>query len=173
MLLALALSAITALLIFSIVLNLRDWHWRADIETVEGLRKFRRLGYERIELERRRNRQGRSFRHKGYMTDDDYITVPLDAPLVQHHPAATFSLSGSNNNFDMLRVIGWKDGQRHTVYIIYYTKEICSRLKALVDKLNQELQPATKLPPAAKLPPAQEFPGAEETPQGLKTPEEF
>ena len=135
------LGLLYALIAFSIVLNLRDWRWRADIETADGLRKFRRIGYERLQLERRRQRQGRSVRKKGYLTDDDYITVALDAPFAEARTSGSGILFGADNGcFEQLRVLGWKDGRSHTVYTIYANEATCRRLKALVDELNRELQ---------------------------------
>ena len=138
------LGLIDVLIAFSIVLNLRDWRWRADIETADGLRKFRRIGYERLQLERRRQRQGRSVRKKGYLTDDDYITVALDAPFAEAKTGSGTLFTADNGCFEQLRVLGWKDGQCHTVYTIYANGETCRRLKALVDELNRELQAAAR-----------------------------
>lgn len=134
------LGLLYALIAFSIVLNLRDWRWRADIETADGLRKFRRIGYERLQLERRRQRQGRSIRKKGYLTDDDYITVALDAPFTEAKTGTRTLFTADNGCFEQLRVLGWKDGRSHTVYTIYANEATCRRLKALVDELNRELQ---------------------------------
>jgi len=47
-----AFFAFFSLLIFSLILNIRDWRWMADIEMEAGQKKLANINYERLELSR-------------------------------------------------------------------------------------------------------------------------
>ncbi len=125
--------AVGAVLVLSLVLNMRDWKWRADIETHEGRKKLRSLCYERLELVRLRLKKYRRYYHP----DSDYTIIPLDAPPRKKRDAYTnayfFRL---DDEFDDLRVYGWKNGQRHFVYKTYFNKERLASVQKIVDSYN-------------------------------------
>ena len=135
----LAIFVITALLILSLVLNMREWKWRADIETHEGRKKIRSLAYERLELVRLRLKKYR----RGYHLDSDYMEIPLDAPPRKAKNALEAGASAYffrlDDEFDDLRVYGWKEGVRHLVYKTYFNDERLSRVKEIVDRYNDSL----------------------------------
>lgn len=117
MLLGLLLSLlIFVLMIFSLILNIRDWRWRTDIETDKGQLKLAKIAYERLELSRWRVSHWNNFLQKS-----EYLKVRLDAPaeLVSH-----------------LRVFGIKDGESHLVFVTYYTPDRLKAIQKIVDEYN-------------------------------------
>lgn len=139
---------ISAAAVASLIINIRDLKWRADIQTYEGRRKLSRLGYERLEMIRLRLKTYR----RGWHADSDYTVVPLDAPMKasRPQPAETWkSVTGltsfdspfgfqSEEKFDELRVYGYKNGERHLAYTYAYYPENYSDIKNKVDAYNKK-----------------------------------
>ena len=144
------LLGIIASLIFSaaaasVVINVRECKWRADIQTYEGAKKIDKLGYEKLILERYRAKS----HHRTYRSESDYIAVPLDAPMregrkLKENWIAINGLSSivdssvfaSDPPFDELRVYGIKDGERHLVRTYAYYPENYRDIKARVEAYN-------------------------------------
>ena len=144
------LLGIIASLVFSaaaasIVVNVREFKWRADIQTYEGAKKLDKLGYEKLILERYRAKS----HHKTYRSESDYIAVPLDAPMregrkLKENWIAINGLSSivdssvfaSDPPFDELRVYGIKDGERHLVRTYAYYPENYRDVRARIEAYN-------------------------------------
>ena len=144
------LLGIIASLVFSaaaasIVINVREWKWRADIQTYEGAKKLDKLGYEKLILERYRAKS----HHRTYRSESDYIAVPLDAPMregrnLKENWIAINGLSSivdgsvfaSDPPFDELRLYGVKDGVRRLVRKYAYYPENYRDIKARVESYN-------------------------------------
>ena len=144
------LLGIIASLVFSaaaasIVINVRECKWRADIQTYEGAKKIDRIGYEKLILERYRAKS----HHRTYRSESDYIAVPLDAPMregrkLKENWIAINGLSSivdssvfaSDPPFDELRVYGIKDGKRHLVRTYAYYPENYRDVSARVEAYN-------------------------------------
>jgi len=106
----------------SLIINIKNLKWRADVQTYEGRAKLVKIGYERLELVRMRP----VTYHRGYHADSDYVTVPLDEPMKAPRGTAggTWkSVTGvtafdsplgfqTEDVFDELRVYGWKEGRK-------------------------------------------------------------
>ena len=138
---ALVFSAAAA----SVVVNVREFQWRADIQTYEGAKKLDKLGYEKLILERYRAKS----HHRTYRSESDYIAVPLDAPMregrkLKENWIAINGLSSiidssvfaSDPPFDELRVYGIKDGERHLVRTYAYYPENYRDVSARVEAYN-------------------------------------
>ena len=144
------LLAIIASLVFSaaaasLVINVRELKWRADIQTYEGAKKLDKLGYEKLILERYRAKS----HHRTYRSESDYIAVPLDAPMregrkLKENWIAINGLSSivdgsvfaSDPPFDELRLYGIKDGVRRLVRKYAYYPENYRDIKARVESYN-------------------------------------
>ena len=140
------LLGIIASLVFSAaVVNVREWKWRADIQTYEGAKKLDKLGYEKLILERYRAKS----HHRTYRSESDYIAVPLDAPMregrkLKENWIAINGLSSivdgsvfaSDPPFDELRLYGVKDGVRRLVRKYAYYPENYRDIKARVESYN-------------------------------------
>ena len=144
------LLGIIASLVFSsaaasIVINVREWKWHADIQTYEGAKKIDKLGYEKLILERYRAKS----HHRTYRSESDYIAVPLDAPMregrnLKENWIAINGLSSivdgsvfaSDPPFDELRLYGVKDGVRRLVRKYAYYPENYRDIKARVESYN-------------------------------------
>jgi len=144
------LLGIIASLIFSaaaasVVVNVREFKWRADIQTYEGAKKLDKLGYEKLILERYRAKS----HHRTYRSESDYIAVPLDAPMregrkLKENRIAINGLSSivdssvfaSDPPFDELRLYGVKDGVRRLVRKYAYYPENYRDIKARVESYN-------------------------------------
>lgn len=144
------LLGIIASLVFSaaaasVVINVRELKWRADIQTYEGAKKLDKLGYEKLILERYRAKS----HHRTYRSESDYIAVPLDAPMregrkLKENWIAINGLSSivdgsvfaSDPPFDELRVYGIKDGERHLVRTYAYYPENYRDVSARVEAYN-------------------------------------
>jgi len=129
----------------SVVINVRECKWRADIQTYEGAKKIDRIGYEKLILERYRAKS----HHRTYRSESDYIAVPLDAPMregrkLKENWIAINGLSSivdssvfaSDPPFDELRVYGIKDGERHLVRTYAYYPENYRDVSARVEAYN-------------------------------------
>ena len=129
----------------SVVINVRECKWRADIQTYEGAKKIDRIGYEKLILERYRAKS----HHRTYRSESDYIAVPLDAPMregrkLKENWIAINGLSSivdssvfaSAPPFDELRVYGIKDGERHLVRTYAYYPENYRDVSARVEAYN-------------------------------------
>ena len=138
---ALVLSAITA----SLIVNLRELKWYADIQTCEGEKRLDKIGYEKLILKRFRSKS----HHRTYRSESDYIAVPLDAPMregrkLKENWIAINGLSSivdgsvfaSDPPFDELRLYGIKDGERHLVRTYAYYPENYRDIKARVEAYN-------------------------------------
>lgn len=138
---ALVLSAITA----SLIVNLRELKWYADIQTCEGEKRLDKIGYEKLILERYRAKS----HHRTYRSESDYIAVPLDAPMregrkLKENWIAINGLSSivdgsvfaSDPPFDELRLYGIKDGVRRLVRKYAYYPENYRDIKARVEAYN-------------------------------------
>ena len=144
------LLCIIAALVFSaavasVVINVREWKWRADIQTYEGEKKLDTTGYENRMLERYRAKS----HHRTYRSESDYIAVPLDAPMregrkLKENWIAINGLSSivdgsvfaSDPPFDELRLYGVKDGVRRLVRKYAYYPENYRDIKARVEAYN-------------------------------------
>ena len=144
------LLGIIASLVFSaaaasVVINVRELKWRADIQTYEGAKKIDKLGYEKLILERYRAKS----HHRTYRSESDYIAVPLDAPMregrkLKENWIAINGLSSivdssvfaSDPPFDELRVYGIKDGERHLVRTYAYYPENYRDVRARIEAYN-------------------------------------
>ena len=144
------LLCIIASLVFSaaaasVVINVRECKWRADIQTYEGAKKIDKLGYEKLILERYRAKS----HHRTYRSESDYIAVPLDAPMregrkLKENWIAINGLSSivdgsvfaSDPPFDELRLYGIKDGVRRLVRKYAYYPENYRDIKARVEAYN-------------------------------------
>jgi len=144
------LLGIIASLVFSaaaasVVINVRELKWRADIQTYEGAKKIDKLGYEKLILERYRAKS----HHRTYRSESDYIAVPLDAPMregrkLKENWIAINGLSSivdgsvfaSDPPFDELRLYGVKDGVRRLVRKYAYYPENYRDIKARVESYN-------------------------------------
>ena len=144
------LLGIIASLVFSaaaasVVINVREYKWRADIQTYEGAKKIDKLGYEKLILERYRAKS----HHRTYRSESDYIAVPLDAPMregrkLKENWIAINGLSSivdssvfaSDPPFDELRVYGIKDGERHLVRTYAYYPENYRDVSARIEAYN-------------------------------------
>lgn len=144
------LLGIIASLVFSaaaasVVINVRELKWRADIQTYEGAKKLDKLGYEKLILERYRAKS----HHRTYRSESDYIAVPLDAPMregrkLKENWIAINGLSSivdgsvfaSDPPFDELRLYGVKDGVRRLVRKYAYYPENYRDIKARVESYN-------------------------------------
>lgn len=138
----------SAAVVASLIINIRDFKWRADIQTYEGRKKLRRLGYERLEMIRLRLKTYR----RGWHADSDYIAVPLDAPMKTSRPQSAGTWKSvteltsfdspfgfqSEERFDELRVYGYKNGEKHLVYTYAYYPENYSDVKNKVDAYNKK-----------------------------------
>ena len=140
---ALVLSAITA----SLIVNLRELKWYADIQTCEGEKRLDKIGYEKLILERYRAKS----HHRTYRSESDYIAVPLDAPMregrnLKENWIAINGLSSivdgsvfaSDPPFDELRLYGVKDGVRRLVRKYAYYPENYRDIKARVEAYNAQ-----------------------------------
>ena len=136
---ALVFSAAAA----SVVVNVREFQWRADIQTYEGAKKLDKLGYEKLILERYRAKS----HHRTYRSESDYIAVPLDAPMregrkLKENWIAINGLSSivdsSDPPFDELRLYGVKDGVRRLVRKYAYYPENYRDIKARVEAYNAQ-----------------------------------
>lgn len=138
---ALVLSAIAA----SLIVNLRELKWYADIQTCEGEKRLDKIGYEKLILKRFRAKS----HHRTYRSESDYIAVPLDAPMredrkLERNWIAINGLSSlvdssvfaSDPPFDELRVYGMKDGERHLVRTYAYYPENYRDIKARAEAYN-------------------------------------
>ena len=146
------LLGIIASLVFSaaaasVVINVRELKWRADIQTYEGAKKIDRIGYEKLVLERYRAKS----HHRTYRSESDYIAVPLDAPmregrkLERNRIAANLisslinaSIFAGDPPFDELRLYGIKDGVRRLVHTYAYYPENYRDIKARVEAYNAQ-----------------------------------
>ena len=144
------LLAIIASLVFSaaaasLVINVRELKWRADIQTYEGAKKLDKLGYEKLILERYRAKS----HHRTYRSESDYIAVPLDAPMREGRKRkenwilinglssiVDSSVFASDPPFDELRVYGIKDGVRRLVRKYAYYPENYRDIKVRVEAYN-------------------------------------
>lgn len=144
------LLAIIASLVFSaaaasLVINVRELKWRADIQTYEGAKKLDKLGYEKLILERYRAKS----HHRTYRSESDYIAVPLDAPMREGRKLkenwilinglssiVDSSVFASDPPFDELRVYGIKDGERHLVRTYAYYPENYRDVSARIEAYN-------------------------------------
>ena len=143
--LVLLFSAVTGL---SIIINIRDTRWHADIQTYDGRTKLLKLGYERLEMARLRPKTYR----RGYHADSDYSIIPLDAPMrtersktnrVWKSITKLTSLDSpfgfqSEDRFDELRVYGYKNGQKHLVYTYAYYPENYNDIQNKITAYNKK-----------------------------------
>jgi len=144
------LLGIIASLVFSaaaasVVINVRELKWRADIQTYEGAKKIDKLGYEKLILERYRAKS----HHRTYRSESDYIAVPLDAPMREGRnlkenwitinglsSIVDGSVFASDPPFDELRLYGVKDEVRRLVRKYAYYPENYRDIKARVEAYN-------------------------------------
>ena len=138
---SLVFSAITA----SLIVNLRELKWYADIQTCEGEKRLDKIGYEKLILKRFRAKS----HHRTYRSESDYIAVPLDAPMREERKLdqnwiainglssiVDSSVFASDPPFDELRVYGIKDGVRHLVRTYAYYPENYRDIKARAEAYN-------------------------------------
>jgi hypothetical protein len=132
----------------SIIINIRDAGWHADIQTYDGRRKLLKLGYERLEMIRLRPKTYR----RGYHSASDYSVIPLDAPMKPERSKTNrvwksitkltsfdspFSFQ-CEDRFDELRVYGYKNGEKHLVYTYAYYPENYNDVKNKVAAYNKK-----------------------------------
>ena len=139
------LLGIIASLVFSaaaasVVINVRELKWRADIQTYEGAKKLDKLGYEKLILERYRAKS----HHRTYRSESDYIAPMREGRNLKENWIAINGLSSivdgsvfaSDPPFDELRLYGIKGGVRRLVRKYAYYPENYRDIKARVESYN-------------------------------------
>lgn len=135
--------------IAAIGITIRESKWQADIQTYDGRAKLVKIRYEQLELIRLRALH----HHRGYHADSDYVVVPLDAPMKKDRTkqnrtwkfvtkfTAFDSPLGfqSDDQFDELRLYGYKDGQKHLIFKYAYYPENYTDLKKRVEEYNKKI----------------------------------
>ena len=144
------LALFLALIIFSIILNVRDMKWFVDFTDAEAKEKLLALKLDGAEIRRYRRRRARFGRFGSSESLSDYVQIPLEAPLPVNHgePFANISLGGGSSGAegkafaaakavmgiakgtailtdqnDLLLVFGKKDGKEHKIYSCDFTLE--------------------------------------------------
>lgn len=92
------LALFLALIVFSIILNVRDMKWFVDFTDADAKEKLLALKLDGAEIRRYRRRRARFGRFGGAETLSDYVQIPLEAPLPVNHgePFANISLDGES-----------------------------------------------------------------------------
>ena len=137
------LALFIVLIVFSIILNVRDMKWLVDFTDADAKEKLLALKLDGAEIRRYRRRRARFGRFGSSGSLADYVQIPLEAPLPNaQSPQATLSgeegmalaaakavmgiakgtaiLTDQN---DLLLVFGKKDGKEHKIYSCDFTLE--------------------------------------------------
>ena len=137
------LALFLALIVFSIILNVRDMKWFVDFTDADAKEKLLALRLDGAEIRRYRRRRARFGRFGSSESLSDYVQIPLEAPFPNaQSPQATLSgeegmalaaakavmgiakgtaiLTDQN---DLLLVFGKKDGKEHKIYSCDFTLE--------------------------------------------------
>ncbi|HAM78238.1 MAG TPA: hypothetical protein DCP61_03505 [Treponema sp.] len=92
------LALFLALIVFSIILNVRDMKWLVDFTDADAKEKLLALKLDGAEIRRYRRRRARFGRFGSSESLSDYVQIPLEAPLPVNHgePFANISLDGES-----------------------------------------------------------------------------
>ncbi|MBR7064280.1 MAG: hypothetical protein IKI31_03955 [Treponema sp.] len=145
--LSIIFSLVAICFLLSLIVTIRESKWKADIQTYNGKQKLAKLQYERLELVRyRKKNNGRGSVSEKYLKE-----VPLTDPMPQGRvrnenwesinkiSKLNFSrVFSADTPYDLLRLYGWKDGVRHTVFDYAFYPENYEDLQALVNSFNEK-----------------------------------
>ena len=86
------LALFLALIVFSIILNVRDMKWLVDFTDADAKEKLLALKLDGAEIRRYRRRRAHFGRFGSSESLSDYVQIPLEAPLPNaQSPQATLS----------------------------------------------------------------------------------
>jgi hypothetical protein len=148
-LIVIIICIVTVSVAASIGIAVRESKWQADLQTYNGRAKLAKLRYEHLELTRLRALHY----HRGYHADSDYIVIPFDAPMKTNRTKQNRTWKfvtkftsfdsplgfQSDDQFDELRLYGYKDGRKQLVFKYAYYPENYSDLKKRVDEYNEKM----------------------------------
>ena len=148
----LVIALFLVLIVFSIVLNVRDMKWFVDFTEADAKEKVLSLGLDSAEIRRYRRRRSRFGRFGGAESLSDYVQIPLEAPHPQDLPINEDELKEENakvnvakaivslakgtalltDQHDLLVVFGVKDKKEHRIYSCDFTEERLSLAKETI-----------------------------------------
>ena len=138
------LALFLALIVFSIILNVRDMKWFVDFTDADAKEKLLALKLDGAEIRRYRRRRARFGRFGSSESLADYVQIPLEAKLpVNQGESGGGSSAAEGKAFaaakavmgiakgtamltdqnDLLLVFGKKDGKEHKIYSCDFTLE--------------------------------------------------
>jgi len=138
------LALFLALIIFSIILNVRDMKWFVDFTDADAKEKLLALKLDGAEIRRYRRRRARFGRFGSSESLSDYVQIPLEAKLPVNQGESGGESSGAEGKAlaaakavmgiakgtailtdqnDLLLVFGKKDGKEHKIYSCDFTLE--------------------------------------------------
>ena len=157
------LAFFLVLIVFSIILNVRDMKWLVDFTDADAKKKLLALRLDGAEIRRYRRRRARFGRFGSSESLADYVQIPLEAklPVNQGESSVNISLGGGNSGAegkaltaaktvvgiakgtawltdqnDLLLVFGKKDGKEHKIYSCDFTLERFELAKEVISVLG-------------------------------------
>ena len=138
------LALFIVLIVFSIILNVRDMKWLVDFTDADAKEKLLALRLDGAEIRRYRRRRARFGRYGSSESLADYVQIPLEAKLPVNQGESGGGNSGAEGKAlaaakavmgiakgtailtdqnDLLLVFGKKDGKEHKIYSCDFTLE--------------------------------------------------
>ena len=138
------LALFIVLIVFSIILNVRDMKWLVDFTDADAKEKLLALKLDGAEIRRYRRRRARFGRFGSSESLSDYVQIPLEAKLPVNRGESGGESSGAEGKAltaakavmgiakgtailtdqnDLLLVFGKKDGKEHKIYSCDFTLE--------------------------------------------------
>lgn len=151
------LAFFLVLIVFSIILNVRDMKWLVDFTDADAKEKLLALRLDGAEIRRYRRRRARFGRFGSSESLADYVQIPLEAKLPVNHGESGGGNSGAEGKAltaaktvvgiakgtalltdqnDLLLVFGKKDGKEHKVYSCDFTLERFELAKEVISVLG-------------------------------------
>lgn len=151
------LALFLVLIVFSIILNVRDMKWLVDFTDADAKEKLLALRLDGAEIRRYRRRRARFGRFGSSESLADYVQIPLEATLPVNQGESGGGNSGAEGKAltaakavvgiakgtalltdqnDLLLVFGKKDGKEHKVYSCDFTLERFELAKEVISVLG-------------------------------------
>ena len=151
------LAFFLVLIVFSIILNVRDMKWLVDFTDADAKEKLLALRLDGAEIRRYRRRRARFGRFGSSESLADYVQIPLEAKLPVNQGESGGGSSGAEGKAltaaktvvgiakgtalltdqnDLLLVFGKKDGKEHKVYSCDFTLERFELAKEVISVLG-------------------------------------
>ncbi|MCR5317924.1 MAG: hypothetical protein K6E22_06825 [Treponema sp.] len=151
------LAFFLVLIVFSIILNVRDMKWLVDFTDADAKEKLLALRLDGAEIRRYRRRRARFGRFGSSESLADYVQIPLEAKLPVNQGESGGGSSGAEGKAltaaktvvgiakgtalltdqnDLLLVFGKKDGKEHKIYSCDFTLERFELAKEVISVLG-------------------------------------